>query len=124
MLELVSITNTRGVWPAEFAALVATCEADPDDRLPFGLVADWCDEHNEPELGRAWRWLHKRPWDDDKRTGVRVLCKREYGTYPDWQMTPLPRSLILEKVGITATLAELVAVLADRLAEVERETQA
>lgn len=72
LLKLVTISGTRDVWPPEFDALVKKCEEDPAERLPFGLVADWCDEHGEPDLGYAFRWLEERGYDVDEITPPEV----------------------------------------------------
>lgn len=61
LLKLVQVVGSQDVWPADFVALNAKCEADVADRVPFGVAADWCDEHDEPELADAFRWLHRRP---------------------------------------------------------------
>ena len=93
LLELVSIPNTRPVWPTEFASLVSGCEADPEDRTLFGVVADWCDERGETEYGRAWRWLMRRygepapgPAPADSR--VSVLAWNLMGGTIDWAALP------------------------------------
>jgi hypothetical protein len=127
LLELVSIPNTRPVWPAEFASLVSKCEQNPDDRTPFGVLADWCDERGEVELGRAWRWLSKRTWDESKGVGVQVLfVPPKWGALDDWEIRHLPLSLQRPAghAGYCSTLAARVADLAKRLAEVDREVQA
>lgn len=129
LLELVSIPNTRPVWPSEFAAMVATCEESPNDRTTFGVLADWCDEHNEPELGRAWRWLSKRPPLVDDRGehvgGVRVEYKStSYGGW-EWMLKGLPGSVtIFKDYRDSSTLAGRVAGLARRLIELDAEIQA
>lgn len=61
LVGLCEMTGTRHLWPTEFNALVTACEKNVEDRLPFGVVADWCDENDEPEMGDAFRWLFKRP---------------------------------------------------------------
>lgn len=129
LLELVSIPNTRPVWPEQFRDLVATCEANPDERTTFGVVADWCDEHGESEYGRAWRWLSKRPCVKDESgnyvSGVEVVCRKEYGAYPDWSLRGLPRSVaIFEDLRDVTTLVGRVAGLARRLIEIDQELQA
>jgi len=57
----VQVPGGTDLWPGEFTALVKKCEENVEDRLPFGVTADWCDEHSEPELAGAFRWLANRP---------------------------------------------------------------
>lgn len=61
LFHFVQAPDTRSLWPEQFRGLLEACEKDVPDRLPFGVMADWCDEQGEPELGEAFRWLHKRP---------------------------------------------------------------
>lgn len=86
LLRLVCVPNTRHLWPEEFAALVATCEADPDDRTAFGVAADWCDENDEPHLGEAFRWMFKRP-------DVMLHRSTEYYSKDSWEFRLLPTGL-------------------------------
>ena len=126
LLELVGIANTRPVWPEQFRDLVAACEANPDERTTFGVVADWCDEHGESGYGRAWRWLSKRPWDDEKQTGVRVQFGKDAWHRNDWSYTNVPPSMV-SPARLTAditTLAGLVTGIAKRLIEIDKETDA
>lgn len=60
--KLVSLKGSRPLWPAEFAALVALLDADPNDKAAWGVAADWLDEpeRGEHDLAEAFRWIHKR----------------------------------------------------------------
>lgn len=53
--------------PAEFLALVAGCEGNPEDYGPPGVAADWLDENGEPDLAAAFRWIHKRQMGPRKK---------------------------------------------------------
>jgi len=61
LLKLVQVIGSQDAWPDDFRAMNEHCQADPTDRTPFGVAADWLDEHGEPELADAFRWLHRRP---------------------------------------------------------------
>lgn len=61
LLELVRIKNTAPVWPERFRELVAKLEDDLDERSQWGVIADWCDENEEPLLGVAFRWVMRHP---------------------------------------------------------------
>lgn len=59
LLDLVSIPNTRHLWPKEFDGLVkAWEETKNNDQL--GIIADWLDDNDEPELAHAFRWCYRR----------------------------------------------------------------
>ena len=59
---LVSLPDSSPLWPQEFESLVVAIEADPNDKLPWGVAADWLceDKVGETDLGEAFRWIHKR----------------------------------------------------------------
>ena len=56
LLDLVSVPNTRPVWPAELRDAVGRLEA-ADDRTQAGELADWLDEHGESVLADGFRYL-------------------------------------------------------------------
>ena len=102
--------------PAEFRALAAACEAEPADRTPFGALADWLDEHGEPEYAAAWRWLAARP-------EVAVTNQPLVEDLPNWRLSNLPSPLAavtIEDGWVSHSLAAAVGVLAEQLAEVRR----
>ncbi len=76
--DLCRFAGTKGLWPSDFAAMVAKIDDDPNDMNTWGVAADWLDEFREPELAHAFRWVHRR--------GVEIK-KSEYG-YPRkyWQI--------------------------------------
>ena len=63
LYQLVQMEGSRALWPKEFEARVAEMEANPGERTPFLVVADWLEEgdRGETELSRAFRYLGKRP---------------------------------------------------------------
>ena len=63
LYQLVQLEDSRALWPEEFEARVAEMEANPGERTPFLVVADWLEEgdRGETELARAFRYLGKRP---------------------------------------------------------------
>lgn len=113
LLLLCRVQGSFPVWPEEFAALVARCEADLVDRLPFGVLADWCDDKGEPELASAFRWLHKRP-------EVRVIPgQRDYSA---WSLADMPKLMGWSLGGEGGHgFIGLVVALADRLTELRRD---
>ena len=60
LLDLVALPDSRPLWPAEFHALIAKLEDNPEERAQWGVIADWLDENDEPELAAAFRWLSNR----------------------------------------------------------------
>lgn len=102
--------------PEEFRALAAACEADPAERTPFGVVADWLRENDEPDFARAWDWLAARP-------GVVVSNRPHYEDVPNWRIEGIPSPLAaveVENSWVSHTLAAAVAVLSEQLAELRR----
>lgn len=118
LLELVCVADARWVWPGDFAALMAKLEESPDDRVAWGAVADWCDEHDEPELAGAFRYVHRRESIEATRGG--------YGT---WDLTGLPATIqnsemaAVVKFTDVKTLAGAVARLALRLKKVAEDLE-
>lgn len=85
LYKLVQVKDSQQAWPEEFRSLVARCEENLDDRLPFGVAADWLDERGEAELADAFRWLFKRP-------EVKVFpCENRWGSkFHRLESTPVP----------------------------------
>lgn len=130
LLDLVLVKDARHLWPEDFHALVSAAEEDPDDRLRFGVIADWCDEQDEPAFGAAWRWLHARPFVKSPRQGVRVYRHRAgYGEWFRWEMENLPHWIANAPTThrrfdqCDRTLAALVADFAYQLAAVKKELE-
>lgn len=111
LLELVTVHGSRGVWPGDFQKLLIRCEEDYDDRVAFGVVADWCDQFEEPELAEAFRWMHNRP-----AVGIAV---RRGGDHKSLYLTEPPKLLgaLHGPFDKDTGLAGLMAELAHRLAE-------
>jgi hypothetical protein len=53
LLKLVAIDFSRPVWPEKFAALVEKLEENPGVKAQWGVIADWCQENDEPELAEV-----------------------------------------------------------------------
>lgn len=50
--------------PEEFALVQAAMNSPPEDKTPLLVLADWYDDHSEPHLAYACRWMAykgKRP---------------------------------------------------------------
>lgn len=117
--KLMLMDDGRDLWPDDFAALVAACEANPEDRTSFGILADWLDDHDEPDFARAWRWLHKRP---DVLIKTRKL---DYKSPPEvrYYLKNLPGSMRYADVegkwggGLPSCVAALSAKLKELMAE-------
>ncbi len=114
LYELVLVKDSQRAWPAEFRSLVEACEKDLADRLPFGVVADWCDEQKEPELGEAFRWLHKRPAVEIER--ITETTGREVVVW--YRLKNPPDSLRYVTGDSGYGLLGVVVSLAERLAEI------
>lgn len=106
LVGLCELSETRHLWPEEFNALVIACERNVEDRLPFGVVADWCDENDEPEMGDAFRWLFKRP-------AVRVVKQESsWNNLPTYTISNPP--LTMQTPGgfsVAQMVARLVPIL-------------
>ena len=128
LLDLVLVKDSRHLWPEEFHALVLAAEEFPDERIRFGVIADWCDERGEDVYGAAWRWLHNRPFIDHPKSGVRVFRRRAgYGEYVRWELDNLPKWVAHAPTShrrfemCDRTLAALVADFAYQLQAVKGE---
>lgn len=69
LLELVRVPGTRQLWPADFESFITKIEFTPDDKLHWGVCADWLGEQDEPELADGFRWVSKRPSVEVKEVG-------------------------------------------------------
>lgn len=59
-----STVDPRTLWPADFRHMVEACELAPNDRVGFGVLADWLDERDEPDLAAGFRLLFANPaWE-------------------------------------------------------------
>lgn len=113
---LVVLPDSRPLWPAEFEAMVRGIEARPADRTAMGVLADWCDEHGEPELAGAWRWLAARE--------SVVLYNSHHRTFDSqWLIKGLPETVsgVYLTGGPNKSLAGRVAQLAHQLARAREE---
>jgi hypothetical protein len=92
LVKLVALPDSRPLWPAEFESLVAKLEEKPNDRAHWGVIADWCQENDEPELADAFRWV-------SKQTKVRVIksqCwmpRRDGGQFTALTLSDKPSSI-------------------------------
>lgn len=112
LLDLVSISNTRHLWPKEFDGLVkAWEETKSNDQL--GIIADWLDDNDEPELAHAFRWCYRR--------NIRML---DTGLTNGFYISKNDLPLCLQYTGgISATstnvgICGVIACLADILARI------
>ncbi len=82
LLQLVALPQSRRLWPEKFEALIAKAESGPRVKAQYGVIADWCQENDEPELAEAFRWVHKNP----------IVLVTRYGTddAPRWKVSNLP----------------------------------
>jgi uncharacterized protein (TIGR02996 family) len=115
LLNLVSIANTRPAWPTDFADKVAKLDENPAEKTAWGVIADWCDEHGEPELGRAFRWVGGRRLVEVRNS--RPLTQKE----PHWTLDNLPAALsaVFPQQADRRTLPGLMADLAAALEELD-----
>lgn len=107
--QLVSIRSTRPLWPDDFNSLVLAIEENLNDKTPWGVIADWCQEHGEEGLAEAFRWVHKRP---------AVEISRENYTPFLWDFVGLPTPVAAVNIYDDfdrTTIPGAVAKLAARL---------
>lgn len=115
LLRLVAIADTRPVWPPDFEGKIAKLDDEPNERAQWGIIADWCDENEEPQLARAFRWMSKRKLVDVRNTrppGLKPLY---------WMLEGIPPALasIFPQNADRSTLAGLMADLAAALEELD-----
>lgn len=117
LLDLVTIPNTRHLWPNEFDSLVkAWEETKSNDQL--GIIADWLDDNDEPELAHAFRWCYRR---NIRMLGIDYAfdcyidkkhlpqCMRYNGdTFPVNEKTGIP-GLMAHIAGMFAEIREVIA---------------
>lgn len=131
--DLLLVPSAYHLVPEEFRSLMAVYEdaAAVDtsraytltDRTGFGVVADWCEGHDEPELAFAFRWLMKRG-------KVAVLARREGAPWRKttrWVLVDLPQAIAgfyfdeHRDSQEDLTLAYLIAWLATQLERAKGE---
>jgi hypothetical protein len=114
LLELVAAEGTRALWPAEFRGFVEAIEAVPEERAGWGVAAEWCDSHDERGLGRAFRYVFKRP--------EIVVEKTNYGW---WYLRGVPYVVSRPEVAkvdrnsVAGAVAELAMQIEAALRELE-----
>lgn len=109
LFELVRLEGTRPLWPRDFDGRVAFIEDNPGERTAWGVVADWLDENDEPQLAAAFRWVMNHP---------EVTVRRKAGGI--WVFDGLPHALypyysdLFADVGTLAGAAACLAVALER----------
>lgn len=104
LLDVIAKGCPQEWWPEDFRAIAKTLEANPNDRTPWGIIADWCSEHGEPDLARGFRYVAKRP---------DVLAeKHEYSGGHWWRLNGLPHTVEYAKVVDDADTNTIVGVAA------------
>lgn len=115
LLDMVSLHGTERLWPDAFHGLVRKLEESPAERTQWGVVADWCDEHGEPELAGAFRWVMRHR---------NVVAEKVDGR---WGLYKLPFSLShhlpihLDKStlpGVMAALAQAIRIATEQAKKV------
>lgn len=116
--RLVSVRGTESLWPEKFAGLIAKMADDLDEMTPWELLADWLQEHDEPGLEAACRYVAKRQ-------DVSVVAEKISYCYTRFSFVGLPPSVSAVQVdGIDdSTLAGLITDLAARLRKHREEGQ-
>jgi hypothetical protein len=106
LLDLVRLEPSRHLWPEEFEALTRPLEGKPVDPVRYGVVADWLDAADEPELAQAFRWVHHHP-------NVKILRNDDGGP---WRLTGLPKAVIDQHdINYYQTIPGLMASFYGRL---------
>lgn len=119
LLKLVSIANTRPAWPTDFADKVAKLDENPAEKTAWGVIADWCDEHGEAELGRAFRWVASRHLVEVRNS------RPPHPKEPHWTLEFLPPALstVFPQKADRRTLPGLMADLAAALEELDNSAK-
>ena len=63
LIKLVSTGGTEEFWPADLKSFLEKIAPDPnsvDGKTHWGVMADWLEEHDEPDLAAAARFVAKR----------------------------------------------------------------
>jgi macrodomain Ter protein organizer (MatP/YcbG family) len=56
-LEQIFETAPRNLWPQDFVDMLIVFEENPHNRQQLEPMADWLEEHHEPELATALRFV-------------------------------------------------------------------
>jgi hypothetical protein len=117
LLKLVSLPGTREAWPDDFAGKVAVLDEAPGEKAAYGVIADWCDENGEPELGRAFRWVMRR------ETVSVENARPSHQKPPYWTLrgTSAAVANLIPQSAHRGTIPGLMADLAAALAAMDRE---
>lgn len=116
LIDLVSVPNTRPLWPAAFAEAVTRVESG--DRAVAGELADRLDDIDEPDLAAGFRYLFTHP-------DVRLNCSRACGD-EFWEFKNLPAILYytMPPAGTAwdrSTAAGAVAYLARKIKQARED---
>lgn len=108
--RLAQIPGTEHLWDAEILEFQKSIAYAPADTTLLGAFADWCDEHGEPELATAARFLAKRP---------EIPLLRGSGKSPMWWVSNMPGALrepqVEPKIRCNQSPLGALADLYDRL---------
>jgi hypothetical protein len=123
LLKMVSMRDTRPLWPADFAVIVAKLEDKerPSQTVPEVLAeaSEWCEENGELGLAHAFDWLARwtlQPLDAGDRKPVEIADRHGWT-----EAKELPAALGFSVYGEPSTgFAGMVAALAVRLGEVSQ----
>jgi uncharacterized protein (TIGR02996 family) len=85
LIELVLVPNASHLWPGDFRDLHAKIEDDPTDKAQWGVIADWLDEHEEPDFAEAWRKMAFK-W-----SAASLSKPRTYQL--EWSVSGIPQSV-------------------------------
>lgn len=116
--ELILIgVHTDKLLPQEFKDLMKAREEDPKDLVGFAAVADWCLEHDEPDLYEAFLWLTRHP-------EVEIRQHKHYNDDTDgWDLYHLPKAIegTYFHNSTQMSLAYRIAALADQIKQVKAQ---
>lgn len=116
LYELARVPDSMAVLPEDFMAVYEPLVSDPTDKTRWGVIADWLDEHDEPLLASAFRYISQRPIQVVRMTG---MVRSWYG----FNHVPPTVQVQMSTVGFDdTTLLGAVAVLAAALDKARKET--
>lgn len=118
LYELARVPAGLAVLPEELKAMLDPLEKEPEDKTRWGVIADWLDEHDEPLLAAAFRYVSKRPIKIRKRNP-----HRSDGVWGFYDVPAVVDTYYTDRGFEPSTLLGATAALASALDKARKETE-